>query len=251
MFRPPPRRQAAWRRVVQLAVGAGIAVPGMTASLAYFDTYRRGRLPANLVQAQRDFFGSHTYERTDGIPGWFHTVRGAVPSRGGLLIKLVFRSMLRGKAGGQADACCRACWVGRLGGLGGCWLPVGRWRWPCGLCETCCEPCACGRSCAWLGLGLGTLWAFAARKAGGRNCSSRHACMLLLPLLPPLPLLLHAGILLLLAGVAVAGFIAVGTAGLFLSLPWVKSAASWLAVRHVDWSQEGDTRQPMPGGGTL
>jgi 6-phosphogluconate dehydrogenase len=67
-------RQAAWRRVVQLAVGAGIAVPGMTASLAYFDTYRRGRLPANLVQAQRDFFGSHTYERTDGKEGWFHTV---------------------------------------------------------------------------------------------------------------------------------------------------------------------------------
>lgn len=131
-----PRRQAAWRRVVQLAVGAGIAVPGITSSLAYFDTYRRGRLPANLVQvgeessklrrgvgrggcvvrfqpslvkgqlvlwqaqhsslhslrrhltpallslpcpslllqAQRDFFGSHTYERTDGKEGWFHTV---------------------------------------------------------------------------------------------------------------------------------------------------------------------------------
>ena len=66
-------RQAAWRRVVSLAVSSGIGVPGITASLAYFDTYRRGRLPANLVQAQRDFFGSHTYERTDG-PGWFHTV---------------------------------------------------------------------------------------------------------------------------------------------------------------------------------
>jgi 6-phosphogluconate dehydrogenase len=66
-------RQAAWRRVVQLAVGAGIAAPGITNSLAYFDTYRRGRLPANLVQAQRDFFGSHTYERTDGQEGWFHT----------------------------------------------------------------------------------------------------------------------------------------------------------------------------------
>lgn len=66
-------RQAAWRRVVQLAVGSGIAIPGMTASLAYFDTYRRGRLPANLVQAQRDFFGSHTYERTD-MDGAYHTV---------------------------------------------------------------------------------------------------------------------------------------------------------------------------------
>lgn len=65
--------EASWRRVIQKAVGAGVAVPGMTASLAYFDTYRRNRLPANLVQAQRDFFGSHTYERIDK-EGWFHTV---------------------------------------------------------------------------------------------------------------------------------------------------------------------------------
>ncbi|EFN57771.1 hypothetical protein CHLNCDRAFT_21181, partial [Chlorella variabilis] len=57
----PAGRMKTW----SLAVGAGIAVPGITSSLAYFDTYRRGRLPANLVQAQRDFFGSHTYERTD------------------------------------------------------------------------------------------------------------------------------------------------------------------------------------------
>lgn len=63
----------AWRRVVQIAVGAGVGVPGMTGSLSYFDSYRRARLPANLVQAQRDFFGSHTYERTDK-EGWFHTV---------------------------------------------------------------------------------------------------------------------------------------------------------------------------------
>lgn len=67
-------RHAAWRRVVSLAIAAGVAVPGMTASLGYFDTYRRARTPANLVQAQRDFFGSHTYERTDGVPGWHHTV---------------------------------------------------------------------------------------------------------------------------------------------------------------------------------
>eukprot|EP00803_Ostreobium_quekettii_P001682 evm.model.scf_1221.1 EVM.evm.TU.scf_1221.1 scf_1221:20927-22526(+) len=66
-------REQSWRRVVQLAVGAGVAVPGMTSSLAYFDAYRRGRLPANLVQAQRDFFGSHTYQRVDR-EGWFHTV---------------------------------------------------------------------------------------------------------------------------------------------------------------------------------
>ena len=64
---------AAWRKVVQLAIGSGVSVPGMTASLSYFDAYRRERLPANLVQAQRDFFGSHTYERFDK-EGWFHTV---------------------------------------------------------------------------------------------------------------------------------------------------------------------------------
>lgn len=70
-------RQAAWRDVVALAVKSGVAAPGMTSSLAYFDTYRRARLPANLVQAQRDYFGSHTYERTDGKEGWFHTVWSA------------------------------------------------------------------------------------------------------------------------------------------------------------------------------
>ena len=62
-------------QVVALAVSNGVAVPGMTASLGYFDTYRRAKVPANLVQAQRDFFGSHTYERTDRKAGeWFHTV---------------------------------------------------------------------------------------------------------------------------------------------------------------------------------
>ncbi|EXC02963.1 6-phosphogluconate dehydrogenase [Morus notabilis] len=66
------QRQAAWRRVVGLAISAGISTPGMCASLSYFDTYRRSRLPANLVQAQRDLFGAHTYERIDR-PGLFHT----------------------------------------------------------------------------------------------------------------------------------------------------------------------------------
>ncbi|GAA0171873.1 dehydrogenase [Lithospermum erythrorhizon] len=65
-------RQAAWRRVVCLAVNAGISTPGMSSSLAYFDSYRRESLPANLVQAQRDYFGAHTYERID-MPGAFHT----------------------------------------------------------------------------------------------------------------------------------------------------------------------------------
>ena len=49
------------------------ALQGMSASLAYFDSYRRARMPANLVQAQRDYFGSHTYERTD-MDGWHHTL---------------------------------------------------------------------------------------------------------------------------------------------------------------------------------
>lgn len=67
------KRDAGWRRVVGLAVANGVPTPGFSASLSYFDTYRRDRLPANLVQAQRDFFGSHTYQRTDK-EGWFHTV---------------------------------------------------------------------------------------------------------------------------------------------------------------------------------
>ena len=58
-------RQRGWRFVVQTAVGLGIPVPAMSASLAYFDSYRSARLPANLTQAQRDFFGAHTYRRVD------------------------------------------------------------------------------------------------------------------------------------------------------------------------------------------
>ncbi|KAJ7530154.1 hypothetical protein O6H91_15G082100 [Diphasiastrum complanatum] len=65
-------RQAAWRRVVSLAISVGVSTPGMSSSLAYFDTYRRARLPANLVQAQRDYFGAHTYERVDK-DGTYHT----------------------------------------------------------------------------------------------------------------------------------------------------------------------------------
>jgi 6-phosphogluconate dehydrogenase len=65
-------RLPAWRRVVQHAVGQGIPVPAFSASLAYYDSYRSARLPANLIQAQRDFFGAHTYERVDK-PGVFHS----------------------------------------------------------------------------------------------------------------------------------------------------------------------------------
>jgi 6-phosphogluconate dehydrogenase len=65
---------AAWRRVVAQAVEAGIPVPAMSSALAFYDGYRRGRLPANLLQAQRDYFGAHTYERIDKPRGeFFHT----------------------------------------------------------------------------------------------------------------------------------------------------------------------------------
>jgi 6-phosphogluconate dehydrogenase len=65
-------RQEAWRFVVQTAVGMGIPVLALSASLAYFDAYRSERLPANLTQAQRDYFGAHTYRRVD-CEGTFHT----------------------------------------------------------------------------------------------------------------------------------------------------------------------------------
>ena len=65
-------RQQAWRRVVSAGITAGIPLPAMSASLAYFDSYRSARLPANLIQCQRDFFGAHTYERLDK-EGIFHT----------------------------------------------------------------------------------------------------------------------------------------------------------------------------------
>jgi len=67
-------RQANWRKVVRMAIELGIPVPAMSASLAYFDGYRSARVPANLIQAQRDYFGAHTYERIDKPRGeWFHT----------------------------------------------------------------------------------------------------------------------------------------------------------------------------------
>lgn len=65
-------RQAAWREVVQTAIGLGIPMLATSASLAYFDAYRSATLPANLTQAQRDYFGAHTYRRIDK-DGVFHT----------------------------------------------------------------------------------------------------------------------------------------------------------------------------------
>jgi 6-phosphogluconate dehydrogenase len=66
--------QAAWRRVVAMAVENGIPVPAFSSALAYYDGYRNDRLPANILQAQRDYFGAHTYERVDRPRGeFFHT----------------------------------------------------------------------------------------------------------------------------------------------------------------------------------
>jgi 6-phosphogluconate dehydrogenase len=66
--------ESGWRRTVAAAVAAGIPVPAMSAALAYFDSYRSARLPQNLTQAQRDFFGAHTYQRVDRPDaGFVHT----------------------------------------------------------------------------------------------------------------------------------------------------------------------------------
>jgi 6-phosphogluconate dehydrogenase len=66
--------QLSWRRVVANAVQAGRPIPTMASALAFYDGYRQERLPANLLQAQRDYFGAHTYERVDKPRGeFFHT----------------------------------------------------------------------------------------------------------------------------------------------------------------------------------
>ena len=66
--------QSAWREVIKAAIDMGIAVPAMGTALSYYDSYRAERLPANLLQAQRDYFGAHTYERVDKPRGeFFHT----------------------------------------------------------------------------------------------------------------------------------------------------------------------------------
>ncbi len=66
--------QNSWRRVTAAAITNGIPVPALTSALCYYDGYRCERLPANLLQAQRDYFGAHTYERVDKPRGeFFHT----------------------------------------------------------------------------------------------------------------------------------------------------------------------------------
>ncbi len=69
--RATAKAQTAWRRVIREAVRLGIPVPALSAALSYYDSYRSAQLPANLLQAQRDFFGAHTFERTDKPRGEF------------------------------------------------------------------------------------------------------------------------------------------------------------------------------------
>ncbi|MEM8679279.1 MAG: NADP-dependent phosphogluconate dehydrogenase, partial [Planctomycetota bacterium] len=64
--------QDAWRDVVSAAAHHGVPIPAFASALAYYDGFRSARLPANLLQAQRDYFGAHTYERVDQT-GTFHT----------------------------------------------------------------------------------------------------------------------------------------------------------------------------------
>jgi 6-phosphogluconate dehydrogenase len=68
------QRQVGWRQVVAKSAEWGISTPCFSTALSFFDGYRTARLPANLLQAQRDFFGAHTYERVDRPRGeYFHT----------------------------------------------------------------------------------------------------------------------------------------------------------------------------------
>jgi 6-phosphogluconate dehydrogenase len=68
------KAQDSWRRVIIAAVQMGIPTPALSTALAFYDGYRSQRLPANLLQAQRDYFGAHTYERVDKPRGeFFHT----------------------------------------------------------------------------------------------------------------------------------------------------------------------------------
>jgi len=68
------KAQASWRKVVALAAQHGVAIPTFSSALSYYDGYRTARLPQNLLQAQRDFFGAHTYERTDEPRGKFYHI---------------------------------------------------------------------------------------------------------------------------------------------------------------------------------
>jgi 6-phosphogluconate dehydrogenase len=68
------KAQKSWRKVVSLAAEHGVAIPTFSSALSYYDGYRNSRLPQNLLQAQRDYFGAHTYERTDEPRGQFYHI---------------------------------------------------------------------------------------------------------------------------------------------------------------------------------
>ena len=66
--------QVAWRQIIAISIENGLPIPGFSSAISYYDSYRADLLPARLVQAQRDFFGAHTYERVDKPRGqFFHT----------------------------------------------------------------------------------------------------------------------------------------------------------------------------------
>ena len=67
------KTQSNWRKIVSKAIETGLPVPAMSSALAFYDGYRTEHLPANLLQAQRDYFGAHTYERLDTSGKRFHT----------------------------------------------------------------------------------------------------------------------------------------------------------------------------------
>jgi 6-phosphogluconate dehydrogenase len=73
--------QSNWREVISLAVKNGISIPTFGSALSYYDGYRSERLPQNLLQAQRDYFGAHTYERTDEPRGKFYHIDWLNPNR--------------------------------------------------------------------------------------------------------------------------------------------------------------------------
>jgi len=75
------KAQDNWRKVVSLAAECGIPAPTFSSALSYYDSYRSARLPANLLQAQRDYFGAHTYERTDKPRGKFYHIDWPEPKR--------------------------------------------------------------------------------------------------------------------------------------------------------------------------
>jgi 6-phosphogluconate dehydrogenase len=75
------KAHANWRKVIAVAVECGVPVPTFGSALAYYDGYRSARLPANLLQAQRDFFGAHTYERVDEPRGKFFHIDWPEPKR--------------------------------------------------------------------------------------------------------------------------------------------------------------------------